>query len=336
MSNDAMASEWVDFKTIKANVSMELVLRQYGVRVRPIANGYLRGACPLPTHQSRASNQSFIVNTRKNVWSCQSASCIAARGGSVGGNVLDFVALMNGCSIRDAALSLQRSFSGTACMGAVEPQEGGYEFGSDGLPQSSGDAPRPLSFVLSGVNYRHPYLAERGINPDVARLFGVGHYAGRGIMSGRIVIPIHNLEGALVAYVGRSIDAREPRYRFPTGFRKSHLLFNLHRAVKETKRGTVVIVEGFFDCMKVHQAGYRSVVALMGSTLSEPQMELLRETFQQTLLMLDGDDVGRAATTIIAAHLRRWLSVKVAHVPLGRQPDQLSADEIRSLFNEEP
>ena len=332
-----MASEWVDFKTIKANVSMEMVLRRYGIRVRRSANGYLRGACPLPTHQSSASSQSFIVNTTKNVWSCQSGSCRAARGGCVGGNVLDFVALMNGCPIRDAALLLQQSFGGTTCVDRLDPQKRGYESASQGSTQFSGDAlPRPLSFVLSGVNCRHPYLAERGIDPDVTRLFGVGHYAGRGIMSGRIVIPIHNLEGALVAYVGRSIDAREPRYRFPTGFRKSHLLFNLHRAVKETKRGTVVIVEGFFDCMKVYQAGYKSVVALMGSTLSEPQMELLRETFQQTVLMLDGDDVGRAATTIIAAHLRRWLSVKVAHVPLGRQPDQLSADEIRSIFNEEP
>jgi 5S rRNA maturation endonuclease (ribonuclease M5) len=333
-TGDAMAGEWVDFKMIKANVSMEMILRRYGVRVRPIANGYLRGACPLPTHQSRTSSQSFIVNTTKNVWSCQSASCIAARGGSVGGNVLDFVALMNGSSIRDAALSLQRSFGGAAWVGGLEPQERGYEFGSDGLVQSSGDVPRPLSFVLSGINYRHPYLAERGINPGIARLFGVGHYAGRGVMSGRIVIPIHSPEGALVAYVGRSIDAREPRYRFPTGFRKSRLLFNLHRAAKEPKRGAVVIVEGFFDCMKVHQAGYQSVVALMGSTLSERQTELLRESFQETVLMLDGDDVGMAATTIIAARLRRWLPVKVAHVPVGRQPDQLAVDEIRSLLDE--
>src|SRR3989442_8045628 len=216
----------------------------------------------------------------------------------------------------------------------IDPQEPGYEFGSDGLTQPSVDVPRPLSFVLSGINHTHPYLAERGINPDVARLFGVGHYAGRGIMSGRIVIPIHSLEGALVAYVGRSIDALEPRYRFPAGFRKSRLLFNLHRAMKETKRGTVVIVEGFFDCMKVHQAGYQSVVALMGSTLSVRQTELLRETFQQTVLMLDADDVGRAATTIIAHRLSCWLPVKVAHVPVGRQPDQLSVDEIRSLLDE--
>jgi len=329
-----MAGEWVDFKAIKANVSIETVLLQYGVRVRRIANGYLRGACPLPTHQSQASSQSFIVNTTKNVWSCQSASCIAGRGGSIGGNVLDFVALMNGCSIRDAALSLQRSFGGSACMGGLDRHERGYEFGSDGLVHFSADVPRPLPFVLPGINYRHPYLAERGITPDVARLFGVGHYAGRGIMSGRIVIPIHSLEGALVAYVGRSIDAREPRYRFPAGFRKSRLLFNLHRAVKDTKRGTAVIVEGFFDCMNVHQAGYQSVVALMGSTLSEWQTVLLRETFQETVLMLDGDDGGRAATTIIAPRLRCWLSVKIAHVPVGRQPDQLSVDEIRSLVDE--
>jgi hypothetical protein len=134
-------------------------------------------------------------------------------------------------------LLLQQSFVGTTCIDRLDPQKRGYESASEGSTQFSGDA-MPVSFVLSGINYRHPYLAEREIDPNVARLFGVGHYAGRGIMSGRIVIPIHSLEGALVAYVGRSIDAREPRYRFPTGFRKSHLLFNLHRAVKETKCGT--------------------------------------------------------------------------------------------------
>jgi len=323
----------VDFKAVKEGVSMEMALARYGIRLRRISRDYLRGACPLPAHQSWSSNESFIVNTQKNIWSCQSTSCIAARGGRVGGNVLDFVALMDSCSIRDAALSLQRSFGGTACLSLHCPEQRSQESRMEGLPQFRRTTVyTPLSFVLSGVDCRHPYLAERGINPDVARLFGVGHYAGRGIMSGRIVIPIYSPQATLVAYVGRSIDGREPRYRFPAGFRKSHVLFNLHRAAKEADRRTVVVVEGFFDCMKVHQAGYRSVVALMGSTLSEGQAELLRQTFQEAVLMLDGDDTGRAATRIIAARFRQYLSVKLVHVPAGRQPDQLSLNEIQSLL----
>jgi DNA primase len=56
-------------------------------------------------------------------------------------------------------------------------------------------------------------------------------------------------------------------YRFPAGFRKSLLLFNLHR-VLATGVSTVVVVEGFFDALAVHQAGYPAVVGLMGSSLS--------------------------------------------------------------------
>ena len=72
-------------------------------------------------------------------------------------------------------------------------------------------------------------------------------------MHDRIVIPIHNPEGELVAYAGRSIDGSEPRYKFPAGFHKSLELFNLHRVRGEV---SVVLVEGFFDCMKVTQAGF--------------------------------------------------------------------------------
>jgi hypothetical protein len=68
---------------------------------------------------------------------------------------------------------------------------------------------------------------------------------------------------------------------FPPGLRKSLLLYNLHRAVKVIGCRIVVIVEGFFDCVKVHQAGYRCVVALMGSTLSSQQLHLLATAFRR-------------------------------------------------------
>lgn len=326
---------WVNFKAVKAGVPMEAALARYGIRLRRISRDYLRGACPLPTHQSQASNQSFIVNTAKNVWSCQSASCIAARGGCVGGNVLDFVAIMAGCSIRDAALSLQQTVFGRPSPCLANRRRVEHEIGSSRLPQSSREAKyKPLPFVLSGIDCLHPYLSERGISPEIARLFGVGYYPGRGIVSQRIVIPVHSPEGALVAYVGRSIDSREPRYRFPAGFCKSLFLFNLHRAVRTpSDRRTVVVVEGFFDCMKVYQAGCKSVVALMGSTLSEAQVELLRGHFREVVLMLDGDESGRAALPRIATRLERSFRVGIVEVPLGMQPDEMAPDRIRQLLS---
>jgi DNA primase len=66
----------------------------------------------------------------------------------------------------------------------------------------------------------------------------------------------------LTGYAGRAIDGQEPKYRFPRGFRKSLVLFNLHRVLKTGVR-TVIVVEGFFDALAVHQTGYPAIVALM-------------------------------------------------------------------------
>lgn len=102
----SLESEWVDFKAIKASVSMEMALGHYSIQLRRVNQTYLRGKCPLPTHTSKDA-QSFGVHSGKNAWACQSDSCTKARGGKRGGNVLDFVAIMENCSVRDAAGRLQ-------------------------------------------------------------------------------------------------------------------------------------------------------------------------------------------------------------------------------------
>ena len=149
------------------------------------------------------------------------------------------------------------------------------------------------------------------------------------------MFPIHDGEGQLVAYAGRSMDDSEPRYLFPSGFRKSQVVYNLHRAVGEAGEpaGSAIVVEGFFDCLRVHQAGYRNVVALMGSSLAEAQEELLRTHFQQLVLMLDGDNAGRRASQQLLTHLRRKVSLSLAQVPNGQQPDQLSDEEIKRILS---
>jgi DNA primase len=314
-----MATTWVSFKQIKADVAIELVLQRYGVHLRRIG-GELRGPCPLPTHTSRRSRDSFSVNPARNAWSCRSQSCIQARGGKAGGNILDLVALIEGCSVRDAALRLQ-DWSGTMPPRSPVPVE----------DPSSWAPNAPLTFTLQHIDRRHPYLGARGLAAETIGTFGVGFYGGRGFLRGRVVIPIHDEHGALIAYAGRAIDGEEPKYRFPVGFRKSLVLFNLCRVVK-TRARTVIVVEGFFDALSVHQAGYPAVVALMGSTLSRHQADLLTMHFDQALLMLDGDDAGRHGAAAIALALAGRIDVVPILLDQGTQPDHLAPVVIRRLL----
>lgn len=310
-----MAATWVDFKEIKTNVAIEQVLERYGARLRR-NGGELRGPCPLPTHTSRRSRDSFSVSPSRNVWSCRSQSCMQARGGQAGGNILDLVALMEGCSVREAALRLQ-DWSGTFPQRRPVP--------ADEIPPAPN---APLHFTLQHIDGHHPYLAARGLTAETIRTFGVGTYRGKGFLRGRIVIPIHNEHGDLVAYVGRALGNEEPKYRFPVGFRKSQVLFNLHRACASGAR-TVIVVEGFFDTFAVHQAGYPAVVALMGSTLSAQQAELLSHAFDRVLLLLDGDAAGRQGTTVVTRALATRTPVSVITLEEGVQPDQLTPEQVQ-------
>jgi DNA primase len=94
---------------------------------------------------------------------------------------------------------------------------------------------------------------------------------------------------------------------------------------------SVIVVEGFFDCFRVHQAGLPGVVALMGCSLSLQQEELLCEHFREVVLLLDGDTPGRAAAAAIAQRLVPKVSTRLVEVPAGSQPDNLGADQIRCL-----
>jgi DNA primase len=127
------------------------------------------------------------------------------------------------------------------------------------------------------------------------------------------------------------LNGATPRYQFPPGFRKSEVLFNFHRAAA-SRESVAVVVEGFFDCMKVYQAGLRSVVALMGAVLYRSPERALTERFRQVVLMLDGDATGREGSRIIADRLRRHCAVRVVHLPTNVRPDQLSAQRIREIL----
>ena len=155
-------------------------------------------------------------------------------------------------------------------------------------------------------------------------------YHGAGFLTGRCVIPIRDEQSRLVAYAGRAVNGEEPKYRFPAGFRKSQVLFNLDRAIK-TDIPNVIVVEGFFDALKVYQAGHPTVVALMGSSFSQRQSELLLSRFASVTLLLDGDEPGRHAAEVMAKLLKPKVRVHQVELPNGVQPDQLSSAEISVL-----
>jgi len=333
--------DWVSFEEIKKTVSLQMVIDQYGIHLRPVGPHTLRGRCPLPSHSSKDSRESFTATLNKGAggaWACQSQSCIKARG-RVGGNALDFVAAMEDCSVRDAAIKLQTWFLVPA---AGNPPA---NVPKDSSTKNSGKAPepisketsggegehevnKPLAFELQHIDYAHPYLTQRGITEETARKFDAGIFPGKGSMQGRCVIPIRNATGELVAYAGRAIDASEPRYKFPVGFHKSLELFNLSKAAGEP---SVVLVEGFFDCMKLSQAGFPSV-ALMGCTMSKTQEDLIALHFGHVAVMLDGDEAGRFAAEGIADRLQRVVyRVDVVELPEGVQPDMLTTEEIEAL-----
>jgi DNA primase len=169
------------------------------------------------------------------------------------------------------------------------------------------------------------------LRPETVTRFGIGYYSGPGLMSGRLAIPIHDERGRLVAYAGRSVTGEHPRYRFPAGFRKSAVLFNYHRAAALVS-DRVVVVEGFFDSIRVHQAGFESVVALMGAALSGDQEHLLVQRFRQVSLMLDGDEAGRTASQAAVRRLASGCSVHQIILATGCQPDQMAEDEIREAI----
>ena len=112
-----------------------------------------------------------------------------------------------------------------------------------------------------------------------------------------------------------------------TGFHKSGVLFNLHRAAA-CGEDRVVVVEGFFDCMKLHQAGQSGVVALMGCSLAGDQERLLTQRFSHIAIMLDADAAGWSASRMIAGRLTKHGVVEIVPLPAGCQPDQLSSEEI--------
>lgn len=181
------------------------------------------------------------------------------------------------------------------------------------------------------------HLAKAGIPEDLAVTAGLLIRPDDGRPSydrfrGRVMIPIHDERGRVVAFGGRTLDPQgEPKYlnspETPL-FHKGTMLFNVHRAREAAHRsGTMIVTEGYMDAIAVHQAGIRNVVAALGTAFTEDHIARLWRLAPEPVICFDGDRAGVAAAhramDRILPLLRSGFSFNFCFLPDGKDPDDL-------------
>jgi DNA primase len=191
-------------------------------------------------------------------------------------------------------------------------------------PFELGFAPRAQGFIpaMAALGLEESVLLEAGL---LARRED-GRIVPR--FRGRLLFPIHDLRGRVVGFGGRLLGPGEPKYlNSPESpvFKKGATLYNLHAAKNAIrKEGVVILVEGYFDVLRLLLAGCEHVVAPLGTALTSDQAALLRRYTPQAILLLDSDMAGLKATFRAGDELlRHEVRVRVATMPPGEDPDTL-------------
>jgi len=285
------------------------------------SGGFL-GLCPF--HKEKTP--SFHVNDGKQIFKCF--------GCGAGGNVVHFIRLAEGLGYVDALLFLadragievryensdpQREKNDELCRNILSVNKNAARFYYDSLKKSE----RALS-----------YLKDRGLLPETVKKFGLG-YAQEGWSSltdyflsvktpkdllvkagltsksekkdryydrfrDRLMFPIFDVMGNVIAFGGRRIsnDDSQPKYinsaETPV-YTKGRHLYGLNFARKSGSR-RVIIVEGYMDCIALHQKGIDWAVASLGTALTQNQARLLKKYFDEVIIAYDADTAGKEAT----------------------------------------
>lgn len=306
-----MPQGFVSFAEVKRAVSMEAVLGRYELLEGLSRKGAnLAGACPFCKGKSA---RQFQVNLGKSAW-----YCFGCKGG---GNVLDFVAKREGVSVRTAALKLDSWFD----LGLAEktprpapspaPEES-PQAEEESLPTEN----PPLTFTLKTLDPHHESLTSLGLQASTIELFEAG-YCSKGLLKGRLAIPIHNGEGDLVAYVGLTLDGEAPRYLFPPKFHAALEVMNLHRLVETAgEGGPLYLTSEIAGVLRLTDAGFAPVIGLFDGSLSSEQEEVIQGALTlYERLVLVGEGFADRTVARLARHTTvSWVS-DLASDPEGNE-----------------
>jgi len=159
----------------------------------------------------------------------------------------------------------------------------------------------------------------------------------------RIILPIFDIRGAVVGFGGRSMEEnQQPKYlNSPENliFRKGHILYGLNWAKEAIRKsGFSILVEGYFDLLKMRKSGIENVVAPLGTALTDSHLRLLKRYAEKVLLLFDPDQAGStAALNNLEAVLKNGMEVKVATLPMGFDPedflDNFGTDAFLKVLN---
>lgn len=345
-----LTPQWLD--ALRARITLSAVIGR-SVRLQKAGREF-RACCPFHDEKS----PSFYVNDAKGFYHC--FGCQAH------GDAIRWLTDHQGLAFMDAVKELA-SEAGME-VPAPDPRAAKQAEKRAGLTDVTEAAQAWFVDRLGsadGVEAR-AYLQRRGITDATAREFGFGYApdtrqamktalarfdeallveAGMRIaleeggkehydrFRGRLMLPIHNARGQVIAFGGRTLakDASGAKYLNSPDtplFDKGRTLYNLHRAAPAARKsGRIVVVEGYMDVIALAQAGIAEAVAPMGTALTEHQLELLWRQVERPILCFDGDAAGqRAALKAIARTLpllRPGHSLGIVHLPQGLDPDDL-------------
>ncbi len=199
-----------------------------------------------------------------------------------------------------------------------------------------------IGFALDRWDGLKNHLEEQDLSADAARTLGLIRPGkqGRGdydLFRGRLIFPIYDLSGQIVAFAGRVLDDSKPKYiNSPESpiYHKGRVLFGLYQARQAMRQsGEVLVVEGYFDQLALCRAGFPQVVATCGTALTADHVQVLKRYVQRVILLFDQDAAGKKATFKAMTVLQEeGLAAAVIELPGGDDPDSFIQREGAEAF----
>ncbi|MCD6525898.1 MAG: DNA primase [Desulfuromonas sp.] len=322
------------------------------------------GLCPFHNEKT----PSFNVNSTRQIFHCF--------GCGVGGNVFSFLMRMEGIAFPQAVRRLAEQVGieipedepdDRELQRRKEREQLGqiYEVATDFYHQLLLDDPRAaqargyirrrgfdseavrrfrLGFAPDGWDVLCQHLKQQNIDPDQAKQLGLIRTGREGrndydMFRQRLLFPIDDLFGHVVAFGGRVLDDSLPKYiNSPESplYHKSRILYGLFQAKNEMRRQRkVVVVEGYFDHLALVQAGIENVVATCGTALTADHAKVLKRYVDQVVLLFDQDKAGQQACfRAMPVLLQAGLQVMTLALPEGDDPDSCVRREGAEKFGE--
>jgi len=328
-------------------VQIEHVVEDYVNLTKRGAN--MKGLCPF--HDEKTP--SFTVSPARNIYKCF--------GCGKGGNSVNFIMEHEGYTYPEALRYLAQKFNipieetGAPEDYQIEKQEGeslylinefARDFYKDQLFNTDMGKSVGLSYFKErGLLYKTLETFELGFSPmardvltkkaveagyniELLRKLGLTNDRDRDFFYNRVMFPIHNVTGKVVAFAGRHLvnDKKSPKYvnsKESDIYHKSKVLYGLHLAKQAIrKEDECLLVEGYTDVISLHQAGVQHVVASSGTSLTVDQIKLVKRYTRQIKILYDGDAAGiKAALRGIDLVLQQDMNVELVLLPTGEDPD---------------